>query len=302
MVTPFNLRRAYYSVINPIEFYASTLETLVLKDVEEGSDYEGFESTNGYRLGNWFPKRIDLLSKPCNFIKLRKLTQSLRTPLDNLKGSTFPVLTHLQLKVERPIHRICDYDEDRLEIKCSEIRKFFRLFPKLEVFMLHLNGEQPYSWENEPAEYEKEYLPKVKSIYLNGYFPEITNQFKETLEKFEIDTTNYLDISRDRQPQTNMLYDLLRDFKALKSLSIRSYSFYVFKEDELKPYETNESIENLKIFATSTYYNQHPNVQHPNVQKLLRALPSLKELVLHSRHLNEDIVIEEMLKFIGKRH
>jgi hypothetical protein len=304
MVTPFNLRRPYFSVINPIQFYASTLETLELKDVEEGSDFstyddEGYKASLSNDVEVWIPERVDLLSKPCNFLKLRKLTQSLRTPLDNLQSSTFPVLTHLQFKVENPTRQYVRYGKEEIEteIKFSEILKVFRLFPKLEVFVMDLDEQLGYNWEKELADDENRYLPKIKAMYLPVYLPEIMN--KETLEKLEVCNMDFIDNDYDFEQQLtgDVLNELLQDFKALKYLSIKSINFST--EDAGLGYESSESIEILKIFGIN-YYNKRVSVQRC-LRELLGALPSLKELVLHSEYNNDKMVTEEMLKFIGKK-
>jgi hypothetical protein len=304
MVTPFNLCRPFFSVINPIEFYASTLETLVLKDVEEGSDLrsceDGYEVTNK-DVDNWMPKRVNLLSNSCSFPKLRKLTQSLIIPLDNLKGSTFPVLTHLQLIFEKPIQYIRDDDGIHIDacIDIKEIRKFLRLFPKLEVFMISLET-MGMKWEESDEEEDtmisNRVQPKIKAIYLPKFIPEITDEFKETLEKLEIHSMNF----RNPRPQTiNILDEFLQDFKALKSLSI--FAICISKEDELKQYVSNESIEILKIFCISQlHFVLHANVQQC-LKNLLLALPSLKELVLYHAGVYVQPVTADMLKFLGKR-
>lgn len=274
-----NLYNKYYINISPITTFASTLETLVIKP------HNRYIEDHMYC--NQFCKIIkvndpDLDVEPCDFPKLRMLTYThhpYKLPFCLLKGSTFPVLTHLRIKsYETEVESNAD------SIDLREVKKFLTMFPYLEVLMLDVEEDSILTDQFiniiEPPVALDEDQPKIKALFSNEYFPVFTKQYQSSLEKLEISSAYETDI-----------HNVLADLKALKSLSV-TVTLQLDSDDEHKKFALNDSIEVLNIWRVS---NEGDFEVQQRFRNILLALPSLKELTVYAGNF----ITAEIIKFIG---
>jgi hypothetical protein len=227
--------------------------------------------------------------EPCVFPKLQRLKFSRAVPFDYFRGSSFPALTYLHIKDD-----LQNYQYD------SNIPKFIRLFPKLEI--LWFEGwiqSKGYDFKRKSEKFYQN-QPKLKIIRAPEYVQAYMRDFCSTLQQIEIEIMDKEDVC-----------ELLQYFKSLKSLVAndlyldliggRDYS----KEKLFKDgYMRNDSIEVFKVNSVSfadidrdedliqKFLNGNP---HRDLQNLILAMPSLKELAL-----DDCALTKETLKFIGK--
>lgn len=267
MITPINLRKENEK-INPIGLYASTLETLEVntKTLACTCFFNEFKSQG---------KKIE----QCNFPKLRKLTFSLCNLSDLLDGSTFPVLTHLQIKciADDSSCNYCYKGHTIMSISFQEIKEALHSLPQLKVLIMDF-----YAFKGKPQDEIAEQLtlnrPKIQEISMKDYFHPLLKDYELSLERLQISS-----MFSENVPL------LLQDLKVLKSLSL--YGLYEIVQVQEKLYARSESIEILKIFSVGGL-----PVSDIALRNLLLALPSLKELVL----FDDYALCEETLKFLGE--
>jgi hypothetical protein len=211
------------------------------------------------------------------FPKLRKLKYDYNDESDFLENS-FPVLTHLKIYL---YHRNNFFDIDG-------VKAFVQKLAKLKVLVLDFGDcfrEKEEQMVNVIQKIQDR--PELKNIFSSKYFSGFMREYRSSLEKLECD-----EVVKEN------IYQMVKDFKALKSLSFDYLLMYDndFYNIENEAYEgeiefvRNGSIEILKI--RRVIFNNSDNFWKFFFDLML-ALPSLKELILY-----EDVTAP-LLKFIG---
>lgn len=151
------------AVINPISFYASTLETLKL--VPEDDAYKYFNVP------------------ACIYPKLQKLTCDVKY-LSRLEGSSFPALTYLKVAEKQDFSNTSDL------FSTDAIDQVLRSTPSLEVLDLNLNV-----FKRDRSEINADLnCANIKAIYSHYFIPNFMKSFASTLERIDINQMNKAEI------------------------------------------------------------------------------------------------------------
>lgn len=282
VITPFNLRRLFYGVINPVQHFAMNVETLEIKDIEETAKMPK-KSARKYNE----PEKVDILLPPTNFPRLRKLTFSLDAPFNFFDGSKFPALTHLCITATQQTSifywRGGSRSKKELTANSYDVRNFIRLFPQLETLILKFESVKDTKPRGKNYERIDGIAPKIKTLYTHHLFETISREFYNSLERLEIS-------------ELSGINNVLRDFKVLKHLYV--HALHTIYDDGIrKEFHRNESIESLMLW---NIFITNPTFKRLEFMKsLLSALPNLKFLELFCSYSLETTTLE-ILKFAGK--
>lgn len=283
MKSPLIIRKVFklFKEIEPIQHYAASLVILEIDDELYNQDqYSGGNSDYEYEC-----ERTNV--KGCEFPKLKMLKYRGKF-IGRLKSFSFPALSHFQVigKDERNDHMSFPV-EDFLEVvaKMPELKILHGEYDDVNYENDEQEGIEDVSEEEEKEATKLEEIQikqKIQEISLSYYYPDFMEQFENSLRVLEVDELNLVQVSW-----------VLKDLKVLKSLTVKRID-----ARGRRKLRENTSIEIFKYTAEHNYRVDWMRYDYPHTKfykRLLKALPSLKELVL-----NVDDIEVALVKFAGK--